>query len=589
MKNKSADNAVKREVSIVLSGEAGQGIQSIETILIKIIKQSGYNVFATKEYMSRVRGGVNATMLRVSQDRAASPVDKTDIFIPLEKEALARYAYRLDKNTIIAGDASVLQDSRVNDIAFGKIAEALGNPLFSSMVAAGAACGIIGIGKETADGLIKNLFGKKGEETVNGNIKAFTAGYEAGGRIALKNNFKVKIEKNIKIQDELMLSGADAVAIGAIAGGCNAAFAYPMTPGTSVFTALAEHSHKAEIAVEQAEDEIAAINMALGAWYAGARAMVSTSGGGFDLMTEGVSLAGMTETPVVIHLAQRPGPATGYPTRTEQGDLNLALHAGHGDFARVILAPGNTLQAFELAKEAFNTADKYQAPVFIMTDQYFVDTYYNIPQFEIKENKNQNFIVETKEGYKRYALTKDGISPRGVPGFGSGCVCLDSDEHDEDGRITEDLSGIGLKMKEKRMKKFALLSAAAIKPSLYGNKKYKTLFICWGSVLNIALEALKISGIKDAAILHYTQVYPLHKSTADIIGKAKNVVIIENNQTVQFAGLIRKETGIEIAGKILRYDGLAFSADGLAKEMAKSVSVKGNKTKKPAAKKKGGR
>ncbi|MBN2754334.1 MAG: 2-oxoacid:acceptor oxidoreductase subunit alpha [Candidatus Goldbacteria bacterium] len=589
MKIKSADNRVKREVSIVLSGEAGQGIQSIETILIKLIKQSGYNVFATKEYMSRVRGGVNATMLRVSQDRAAAPVDKTDIFIPLEKEALARYAYRLDKNTIIAGDAALLQDSRVNDIAFGKIAEALGNPLFSSMVAAGAACGIIGIGKETADDFIQKLFGKKGEETVNGNIKAFAAGYEAGARTAVKNNFKIKIDKNIKIQDEFMLSGADAVAIGAIAGGCSAAFAYPMTPGTSVFTALAEYSHKGQIAVEQAEDEIAAINMALGAWYAGARAMVSTSGGGFDLMTEGVSLAGITETPVVIHLAQRPGPATGYPTRTEQGDLNLALHAGHGDFARVILAPGNTLQAFELARKAFDTADKYQVPVFIMTDQYFVDTYYNIPRFEVKEHKNQNYIVETKEGYKRYALTKDGISPRGVPGFGTGCVCLDSDEHDEDGRITEDLSGIGLKMKEKRMKKSALLNAAAIKPSLYGNKNYKTIFICWGSVLNTALEAIKISGLKDAAILHYSQVYPLHKSTADIIKKAKKAVMIENNQTGQFAGLIKKETGLDIGHKILRYDGLAFSADGLAELMKKSAAIKGKKIRKPAEKKKGRR
>ncbi|HPI04095.1 MAG TPA: 2-oxoacid:acceptor oxidoreductase subunit alpha, partial [Candidatus Goldiibacteriota bacterium] len=471
MKKTAVESNAKKDVSIVLSGEAGQGIQSIETILIKIIKQSGYNIFATKEYMSRVRGGVNATMLRVAHDRAAAPVDRTDIFIPLEKEALARYAYRLDKNTIIAGDAGLLQDARVNDIAFGKIAEALGNPLFSSMVAAGAACGIIGIGKETADRLIKNLFGRKGEETVNGNIKAFAAGYEEGAKTALKNDFKVRIEKNIKIQDELMLSGADAVAIGAIAGGCNAAFAYPMTPGTSVFTALAEHSHKAGIAVEQAEDEIAAINMALGAWYAGARAMVSTSGGGFDLMTEGVSLAGMTETPVVIHLAQRPGPATGYPTRTEQGDLNLALHAGHGDFARVILAPGNTLQAFELAQKAFDTADKYQAPVFIMTDQYFVDTYYNIPEFDIKENSKQNYIVETDAAYKRYALAKGGISPRGVPGFGTGNVCFDSDEHDEDGKITEDLSGIGLKMKEKRAKKFALLKESAIKPALYGDKK----------------------------------------------------------------------------------------------------------------------
>ncbi|MDA3810762.1 MAG: 2-oxoacid:acceptor oxidoreductase subunit alpha, partial [Spirochaetaceae bacterium] len=204
-----------------------------------------------------------------------------------------------------------------------------------------------------------------------------------------------------------------------------------MSPGTSVFTAMATYSKEAGILIEQAEDEIAAVNMAVAGWYAGARPIVSTSGGGFALMSEGMSLAGMTETPLVIHIAQRPGPATGLPTRTEQGDLNLALHAGHGIFARAIYAPGTTQKAFELAFRAFNHADQYQIPVIILTDQYFVDTYYDTPEFDLEKIKVEKHMVETDDNYRRYKITDSGISPRGIPGFGTGFVCSDSDEHDE--------------------------------------------------------------------------------------------------------------------------------------------------------------
>ncbi|MCK9361999.1 MAG: 2-oxoacid:acceptor oxidoreductase subunit alpha [Syntrophales bacterium] len=555
------------EVSIVIAGEAGQGVQSIEATLVNIIKHSGYNVFATKEYMSRVRGGINSTQIRVSEKRRASYVEKTDIFIPLEKQAIARLSDRIQKDTLIIGEAEKLGDERVINVDFTKIATKLGNAIYQSMAAAGCACGIIGAGLEKAPAYIGKMFSPKGDDAIKSNIDAFIAGYDEGRKIATAKKYRPGLKSKLAVENELLLSGADAVAIGAIAGGCDSVFAYPMTPATGVFTALAAYQHRAGLVVEQAEDETGVINMALGAWYAGGRALVSTSGGGFALMTEGISLSGITETPVVVHLAQRPGPATGLPTRTEQGDLNLALYAGHGVFPRIIFAPGNTRQGFELAARAFDWADKFQAPVFILTDQYFVDTYYNVPMFPINAEPPEKYIVATTENYKRYALAKDGFSPRGVPGFGTGTVCSDSDEHDESGRITEDLRGISLAMKNKRMKKFAAIRKAALAPELYGPRKYKYLIVAWGSTLNSALEALELSELEETALLHFSQVYPLHRDAGKYLKKAEKTVALENSQTAQFASLLMAETGIAIKDTILRYDGFPFAADALAVEL----------------------
>jgi len=215
--------------------------------------------------------------------------------------------------------------------------------------------------------------------------------------------------------------------LGAIAGGCSFISTYPMSPSTGVWIFLTQHSKEFDIITDQSEDEISAINMAIGAWYAGARGMVATSGGGFALMVEGLSLASMIETPVVIHLGQRPGPATGLPTRTEQADLEFVLHAGHGEFPRIILTPGTMEDAFNLSQRAFDLADKYQVPVFILTDQYFLDSYYNLPSLNLSDIRNQSHVVKTNKEYKRYQLTENGISPRGIPGYGEGLVSVDSD------------------------------------------------------------------------------------------------------------------------------------------------------------------
>ncbi|MBD3180043.1 MAG: 2-oxoacid:acceptor oxidoreductase subunit alpha, partial [Candidatus Latescibacteria bacterium] len=364
----------------------------------------------------------------------------------------------------------------------------------------------------------------------------------------------------------ILVSGADAVGLGAIAGGCDFISSYPMSPSTAVLAFMAGKGRDFGVLAEQAEDEISAINMAVGAWYAGARAMVTTSGGGFALMTEGISLAAMLESPAVIHLAQRPGPATGLPTRTEQGDLELVLHAGHGEFPRIIFAPGTLEDAFYLTQRAFNLADRYQVPAIILTDQYFMDSYYNIEPFDISGLSVEKKIVKTEQNYQRYRITDDGISPRGVPGFGSGLVCADSDEHDQEGHITEDLE-LRVRMVDKRMKKLELISSQSEEPVLIGDDDYRNLVICWGSTLNIVSEALSRTGMKKAAVLHFSQLYPLHEKTAELINQAEEVAVVENNATAQFARLLESRAGVKIDHNILKYDGLCFASDSLAEKL----------------------
>ena len=277
-------------------------------------------------------------------------------------------------------------------------------------------------------------------------------------------------------------------------------------------------------------------------------------------MVEGLSLAGMLETPIVIHLGQRPAPATGLPTRTEQADLLFTLHAGHGEFPRIILAPGSVADAFYLTQKAFNLADKYQIPVFVLTDQYLLDSHYNISSLATSDLHIKRHIVKTDKDYKRYKITLEGISPRGIPGLGEGLVVVDSDEHDEEGHITENFN-VRTQMVNKRLKKLELMKREIVPPELVGSKYYKTLIVGWGSTYHVVKEAIGHLGRDDISFLHFKQVYPLHPDTSDYLKKAGTCVIIENNATSQFGTLIELCTGINIEKKILKYNGLPFSLE----------------------------
>jgi 2-oxoglutarate ferredoxin oxidoreductase subunit alpha len=562
----------KKDISVVLCGQAGQGIQTVEFLLTRVLKLAGYNVFATKEYMSRIRGGANSTEIRISAKKVSAMVDRIDILIALDKGAMRHVKKRMSTQTLVLAEKEIvgsdLEKSEYTffDVPFTKIAIEIGSKIYSNIVAVGTITALFSAPLDGVTSFIKQFFSAKSREVIENNIKAAEAGYKFGRGLVDLNGLEFAITANPEVKNEILLGGAEAVALGAIAGGCNFVSSYPMSPSTPVLTFLAKYGRDFGIIVEQAEDEIAAMNMAIGAWYAGARAMVTTSGGGFALMIEGLSLAGMLEMPMVIHLGQRPGPATGLPTRTEQADLNLALYAGHGEFPRIILTPGTLEEGFYLTQKAFNLADKYQVPVFILTDQYFIDSYYNIPSLDLSALKVEKYIIKTSKEYKRYQLTSSGISTRGIPGLGEGLVVVDSDEHDEEGHITEDLD-LRVKMVNKRLGKTDLIKNEIIPPELAGPRDYGNLVVCWGSTYNIVKEALVELGRDDTAFLHYKQVFPLHTDTADYLRKADKSIIVEGNATGQLGNQIKLHTGIDIDDRILKYSGLSFSVEEVAHKL----------------------
>ncbi|MFX1578415.1 MAG: 2-oxoacid:acceptor oxidoreductase subunit alpha [Promethearchaeota archaeon] len=561
---------MKNDVSIVLAGAAGQGIETVAGMLASIIKNSGYNVFVTREFMSRIRGGTNSLQMRVSSEQIAAYTKHTDVAIPLNSTAIShlRKYDRLSKETTAIGEAEFLKEESAADLAdiievpFTELAKEVGGKIYSNTVAAGVIASIFNVDEEVVSNYLSSRFASKGEDVVDNNLKAYRKGFEIGNDLKERGKLNFSLEKNPSVKEDLLLSGTQAVALGAIAGGCNFISAYPMSPSTGVLTFLSQQAQEFGIVVDQAEDEISAMNKNLGAWYAGARAMVTTSGGGFALMTEGLSLAGMIENPMVIHLAQRPGPATGLPTRTEQGDLNFVLHAGHGEFPRVVFTPGTVEEGFRLTRTAFNVAAKYQVPVFVLTDQFFVDSSNNTPKPDLKWTVEKHIVI-TDENYQRYKLGKDGVSPRGIPGHGTGVVVADSDEHDENGHITEDLN-LRPKMVNKRLhKKLKLLRDDAIPPKLIGDSKYNTLMVTWGSNYYAVKEAIDASNTDGVALLHFSQVYPISKDAIKHLEKAEKIVVVENNAVGQFADLIQRETGIQIPdeNRLLSYNGLPFPVE----------------------------
>jgi len=557
----------RNEISIVLCGEAGQGVQTVEHLLTNIAKLSGYHVFSGQEYMSRIRGGNNSTLLRISSKRVSAFVDRIDLLVPFSPGSVNHVRAKMSSDTVLLGEKKIFgteyEGDRAIDLPLSEMANQVGGLLYLNTVAVGLISGLLKVDQELLDRELRRHFSSKDTPTIDKNIEAGRKGYTVGQDLLKTGKLRIDLQKNEQIRNEILMDGGvEALAMGAIAGGCNFVPFYPMSPSTGVATFMAQRAKEFGIIVEQVEDEISAMNMAIGAWYAGARAMVSTSGGGFALMGEGLSLAGMLESPLVIHIGQRPGPATGLPTRTEQGDLLFALYAGHGEFPRAIFAPGTIEEAFYLTQKAFNLADRYQMPVFVLTDQYLLESHYNIPSLDPYRVKLERFITETKPDYQRYRLTEDGISPRGVPSFGKGLVLLDSDEHDEEGHITEDLT-LRSQMVQKRLRKLDQMKREVLPPELIGPPSYHTLVIGWGSNYPVIKEALERLEKPDVAFLHFKQVYPLHPDTAPCLRKAKRVILVENNATSQLGALIRLQTGFEIEKKILKYSGLPFSVEEL--------------------------
>ena len=418
--------------NILIGGAAGQGMETLSSILERILKRKGFEIFTIRDYMSRVRGGHNFIQVRFGQTRITSHTKVLDGIIALNEETISLHIDRLDnKGFVICDESLKFEDERVLRMPLENSAKEIGNPKASGSVALGGLFKLFGMDLSCAKEILEETFKK---EAALHNITAIEEGYKL---------VESKYQTDISNEDsKILINGNDAIALGAIAAGCKFYSAYPMTPSTSIMNYLSGKMEEAKIIVEQAEDEIAAINMAIGASFAGVRAMTGTSGGGFSLMVEALGLSGMMEIPLVVAEIQRPGPTTGFPTRTEQSDLKFVVSASQGEFPRMVIGLRNPEDCFYQTVRAFNLADKYRIPVILLGDQFLADTTVTIDPFdtgrvEVKRYFNEDEYQNGKE-YKTYELRSDGISPRIIPGQIKGTrVLVDSDEHDEYGQITE--------------------------------------------------------------------------------------------------------------------------------------------------------
>lgn len=528
--------------NIAISGEAGQGIKTSGDLLAKSLFRAGYYIHGDKSYHSRIRGGEYISRVRVSEEPCYAMVETPDLVVSLSSDITNSIEETFKESTVILADEND-ENLRGNVLQFDfkKIAKEIGNVVTMNVLIVSSILSLMDVPIDIPEEILKKKFAKK-EDALKMNLKALKVGY--GINLGIK---KPGLQKKRR-DGMVVLTGNEAAGLGAISAGCKFLSAYPMTPGSGVMIYLANKAEKYGIVVEQAEDEIAAINMAIGASFAGARAMVTTSGGGFALMEEGVSLAGMTETPVVIADAQRPGPATGLPTRTGQEDFFLTLKSGHGEFARYIVAPRTSKEAFELMEKAFYIADKYQIPAFFLMSQQLTDSEMTVVQPESNKDYNERFIIDdADENYKRFYLTESGVSPRAIPG-GKAIVKVDSDEHDEEGRITEDLK-IRVQMVEKRVKKEREV-LKDINPPLKYNMDSEVILIGWGDSWGAIDEVCRNNKL---GYVHFNELYPIDEDFLHDL-KNKRLISVEGNFGGHFAEYLRSITGYDTE-HIGKYDG----------------------------------
>lgn len=564
MKNHS-DNKTRRMLNILIGGEAGQGLVTVGQILAKALVRSGYSIVVTQSYQSRIRGGHNTFAIRVGVDEVIAPRESVDLLVALDRDTVTLHSKDLLPGGLVVLDgASEIDGDSLLKVPFKELAQ----ERFSNIAALGVVSSLLGLDQGLMAGTLDDFFGKKDATLAAENDRALAAGVGWTTRHGTSSHKLSVVSDHHK---RLMMNGNEAIAFGALSAGLRLYSFYPMTPSTSIGLALAGQAKRMGLIVEQAEDEIAAINMAIGASFAGAPSMVATSGGGFALMVEGVSLAAMTETPVVVVVAQRPAPATGLPTRTEQADLEFVLHAGHGEFPRAIFTPGSVEECFHLTRKAFELAERYQGPMFLLTDQFLADSYRAVMPFELEDLTPVRAGKDVAESppYQRFAITESGISPRLLPGMTGHLVVADSDEHTQDGHITEDLS-MRRQMVEKRLRKEGGIRAEAMPSDVEGDPNPGLLLVSWGSSKGAVQEAASLMKSKGerVATLHFSQVWPLVPDQfMSHLESARQVVSVEGNAFGQLARLIRRETGFDIKKKVLRYDGLPLTPESILGEL----------------------
>lgn len=562
-----------------IAGEAGQGIASAGLTFAKIAVRSGYFAFDYSEYPSLIRGGHNVYSARVSKEKVNSPYLSVDFLIALNQEAIDSHKDQLSTEAIVilnsdkASFSNIKKGINLCSAPLIKLAiDSKGSEVMMNNVALGITAFLLKVDFSILELVIKEVFSWASPQIIDLNIKVALKGFNFA-----KNNFKTikfpfSLSKRTLKGAKLLLSGNDAFCLGAIKAGCKFFSAYPMTPINSIITYFASKAKELGIVYFQPEDEIAAINSALGAAVCGLRSMTASSGGGFSLMVEALGMAGMTETPLVVIEGQRPGPSSGMPTWTGQGDLRFVLTASQDDFPRIVLAPGDVEECFWLMISAFNLAEKYQLPVIILTDKYLSEnreTIKLIDETKVKINRGKTFSLENcPQNYKRYSFIKDGISPRAFVGQAKEPFFTTSYEHDEFGFANDDVKNRKLMM-EKRMKKLETVEKEMPKPIVYGSKKSKIGLISWGSNKGIILEAQKILIDQkiETSFLHLNFLNPFPSKSIIEFCQNRRVLLIEQNISAQLGGLIAEKTGIKIENQFLKYDGRPFFPEEIVEKV----------------------
>ncbi|MFC7041555.1 2-oxoacid:acceptor oxidoreductase subunit alpha [Halonotius sp. GCM10025705] len=572
-----------------VGGEAGDGIDSTGKIFAQALSRAGRHVFTSKDFASRIRGGYTAYKIRTSVDRVQSVVNRLDVLIALTPRTIEENREELHDGSVIIydGERTTMQDAPIPDGVIGldvplkRLAEDAGGAIMRNVVALGAACAVTGFPIENLDSALEKRFGAKGQKLVDNNKEAARK-----GQSYVEDNHDHDFEYDLETTDNdyVLLNGDEAIGMGAIAAGCRYYAGYPITPATDVMEYLKGRIEQYGGHVVQAEDELSAINMALGAARAGARAMTATSGPGIDLMTESFGLVATTETPLVICNVMRSGPSTGMPTKQEQGDLNAMLYGGHGEIPRFVLAPTTIDECFWKTVEAFNLAEKYQLPVYLtadlslaVTEQTFEPDAFDMDAVEIDRGKlvDEDGLAEwqnEKGQFQPHALTDDGISPRAIPGTDEGAHMTTGLEHDELGRRTED-TDMRIKQVDKRDRKVETAEEREDwEPREFGESDADTLILSWGSNEGAMVEAIDMladDGI-DVRFISVPYIFP-RPDLSDAIDDADDVFVVECNNNGQFADLLERDALTRV-DRINKYNGVRFTADELAERISGALA-----------------
>ncbi len=569
----------RNEVIFRVAGAAGDGVQSAGTIITKTLARSGLYAFTYNYYQDIVRGGQSWYQVRGSDVPVTNQGDGLDILIALNQDGLERHtnpeineggSSPLSGIAIYDQSITVFEKRNVNYVPMplSEIAARYSkNPLLKNTVAIGAAFASIGTDFEVLAGVISDTFGKKGA-VAEQNVNAAREGYD----LYLKNYKPIDVKLKTSKRRLYVISGGHAIGLGAVKAGCKMYIGYPMTPASSCLEFMTNHSQKFQIFVKLPEDEISAINMAIGANYAGVRAMTASSGGGFSLMVEALGMAAMLEVPLVIYEAQRAGPSTGLPTKTEQADLNLVIGASQGDFPRIILAPRNVKECTTLTAEAFNLAERFQTPVIVMSDLFLAENFQTVEDLNFDFRIDRGYLAsENAEDYRRYLITENGISPRSFPGMKGLMHNEDSDEHNEYGDVVSDAvtdPKDRIKMMEKRMRKMETYLKEMPPTDTYRAEDAEYLVFQWGSTQGAVEEAIDIlreKGIKVGAV-ELSRIFPMNRDISTIIRSRKKLIVVENNFSGQLNRLLRSEFLCKTE-LVRKFDGEAFYPGALAQEL----------------------